>query len=57
MKKLLVIIIMFGVGAAYADSNIKKVCHDVKYRGKLVHQCKNIKIHKKFSGTPIPEKK
>jgi hypothetical protein len=47
----------FGLASAYANTDIKKVCHDVKYRGKLVHQCKNIKIHKKFEGTPIPEKK
>jgi len=57
MKKLLVVILTFGLASAYANTDVKKVCHDVKYRGKLVHQCKNIKIHKKFEGTPIPEKK
>jgi len=25
-------------------------------KGKKVHQCKNVKIHKKFKGTAIPAK-
>lgn len=43
------------MGVAHAET--KKVCHDVKKGNKTVQQCKNIKIHKKFDGTPVPTKK
>ena len=52
MKKLLVILLAVGVTTAYAESHIEKVCHEVN--GKQV--CKNVKVHKKFEGTKVPEK-
>jgi hypothetical protein len=52
--------------SAYAESEVKKVCHDktdakgavVKGKdGKVVQTCKDVKIHKKLEGTKVPEKK
>ena len=40
----------------HAATTTKQVCHDVTVKGKKVQQCKNVKIHKKFKGTPIPTK-
>jgi hypothetical protein len=57
MKKLLAVVLLCSIGIAHADVKIKKVCHDVRIKGKMVHQCKNIKIHRKFEGIPIPDKK
>lgn len=37
-----------------ATPQFKRVCHDVVIKGKKVQQCKNIRIHQKFKGTPIP---
>ena len=37
---------------ARAEAEVKKVCHEVN--GKQV--CKNVKVHKKVEGTPVPEK-
>ena len=35
----------------------KQVCIDTKGKdGKVVKQCKTVKIHKKFEGTKVPEK-
>ena len=36
---------------AHAEAEVKKVCHEVN--GKQV--CKNVKVHKKVDGTPVPE--
>ena len=58
MKKFLIalnIVIWSFVGyqsTAHAEAEIKKVCHEVN--GKQV--CKNVKVHKKVEGTPVPEK-
>jgi len=56
MKYILAVLIMFAVCSVQADTDVKKICHDVRVKNKLVHQCKNVKIHKKFEGTPIPTK-
>jgi hypothetical protein len=37
---------------ARAEAEVKRVCHEVN--GKQV--CKNVKVHKKVEGTPVPEK-
>ena len=37
---------------AQAEAEVKRVCHEVN--GKQV--CKNVKVHKKVEGTPVPEK-
>jgi uncharacterized lipoprotein YehR (DUF1307 family) len=35
----------------------KQVCIDTKGKdGKVVKQCKTVKVHKKFEGTKVPEK-
>jgi hypothetical protein len=40
---------------ARAATEVKKVCHqDVKTKKEV---CKNVKIHKKVDGTPVPVKK
>ena len=52
MKKLLVVLLVLGVTSVYAESHVEKVCHEVK--GKQV--CKDVKVHKKFEGTKVPEK-
>ena len=50
MKKILIISLMVTSTLSYAEGIIQKVCHE--QNGKQI--CKNIKIHKKFDGTPIP---
>jgi hypothetical protein len=67
MKKLLVLLALTLASTAYADGETKEVCHDkVDKAGKPVldkktnkpqQECKKIKVHKKFEGTAIPEKK
>lgn len=52
---------------AYSEANeITKVCVDVKdkegkpvkdAKGNVKQQCKEMKVHKKLEGTPVPEKK
>jgi hypothetical protein len=60
MKLILVAvcIVVFGIVThqyAYAEAVVQKVCHDTVVKGKLVQQCKTIKVHRKFEGTPVPE--
>jgi len=71
MKQLLaaIIIAFTMVSAAFADGAPKettKVCVDVKDKegqpvkdknGKVKQNCKEMKVHKKLEGTPVPEKK
>jgi hypothetical protein len=69
MKKIfysLCILSFVAVGAAHAEAEIKTVCKDVTDKkgrvvtdkaGKPVQDCKKIKVHKKFDGTPVPQKK
>jgi hypothetical protein len=45
-------LVAFTIPSARAEAEVKKVCHDEK--GKQV--CKNVKVHKKVEGTPVPEK-
>jgi len=56
---------LFAV-SSMAAGEVKKVCKDkvdakgavVKGKdGKPVQECKEIKVHKKLEGTPVPEKK
>lgn len=51
---------------AFANGETRKVCVDVKKDGKEVidpktgkvkQNCKEVKVHKKLEGTPVPEKK
>ena len=34
----------------------KKICRTNKVKGKNVTKCKNIRIYKKYPGTPVPKK-
>ena len=66
MKKFLTIVsIVFAVNA-YAAAEVKEVCHDKVDKagkpvtgkdGKVVQDCKKIKVHKKLEGTEVPVKK
>jgi len=67
MKKLIVasMLSLFAV-SSMAAGEVKNVCKDkvdakgqvVKGKdGKPVQECKEIKVHKKLEGTPVPEKK
>jgi hypothetical protein len=67
MKKLIIasMLSLFAV-SSMAAGEVKKVCKDkvdakgqvVKGKdGKPVQECKEIKVHKKLEGTPVPEKK
>jgi hypothetical protein len=47
-----VILVAFTIPQAQAEAEVKRVCHEVN--GKQV--CKNVKVHKKVEGTPVPEK-
>ena len=51
---------------AYAEAQVKEVCHDKVDKagkpvtgkdGKVVQECKKIKVHKKLEGTEVPVKK
>jgi hypothetical protein len=59
MKYLIVIMFSLFVTVVHAETKkeTKKVCHDVAKNGRIVKQCRIVKIHKKVEGTPIPEKK
>jgi len=68
MKKLLVLLLvsLFSLSTvAVADAEVatapvakfKQVCKDVKdKKGKVIQQCKKVRVHKKFEGTAIPVK-
>ena len=51
---------------AHATAEVKEVCHDKVDKagkpvtgkdGKVVQECKKIKVHKKLEGTEVPVKK
>lgn len=46
------VLVAFTIPQARAEAEVKRVCHEVN--GKQV--CKNVKVHKKVEGTPVPEK-
>jgi len=57
---------MFTPLTAHAAAEIKEVCHDKVGKdgkpvagkdGKVVQECKKIKVHKKLEGTAIPPAK
>jgi hypothetical protein len=67
MKKLLLALMATAfVSTAFAEAEIKEVCHDkldkkgqvVKGKdGKVAQDCKKIKVHKKLEGTTVPDGK
>ena len=57
---------LVGVSPAFAAAEIKEVCKDKVDKagkpvtgkdGKVVQECKKIKVHKKLEGTEIPPAK
>ena len=65
---LITMMICFNVvtTTAYAEAQVKEVCHDKVDKagkpvtgkdGKVVQDCKKIKVHKKLEGTEVPVKK
>jgi len=65
MKKVLTVLLMTFALNVYA-AEVKEVCHDKVDKagkpvtgkdGKVVQDCKKIKIHKKLEGTEVPVKK
>ena len=66
MKKLLALLVVgMMASTAFAEAEIKEVCHDkldkkgqvVKGKdGKPAQDCKKIKVHKKLEGTKVPAK-
>ena len=66
MKKLLALLALTVASTAFAAAEIKEVCHDKVGKdgkpvtgkdGKVVQECKKIKVHKKLEGTEIPPAK
>jgi hypothetical protein len=66
MKNLIFVAGLVFAVPAFAEAEIKEVCKDkvdkagkvVKGKdGKVVQECKKIKVHKKLEGTKVPEKK
>jgi hypothetical protein len=66
MKKLLALVIMAVIATAAMSADTKTVCKDVKRKdgaalvdkktGKTVRECKQVRVHKKVDGTPVPPK-
>ena len=66
MKKLLTILSIALSSVAFAGGEVKEVCRDKVDKagkpvtgkdGKVVQECKKIKVHKKLEGTEVPVKK
>jgi hypothetical protein len=66
-KALLTLSLLAFLGTAFAEAETKQVCHDKldkqgkpvkKADGKVVQDCKTIKVHKKLEGAiAVPVKK
>jgi hypothetical protein len=63
---LTALIVISSPSYAADAPNIKTVCRDVKNKngklvkdvnGKIKQTCKKVRIHKKFKGTRVPDKK
>lgn len=50
---------LVGLNNANAAPETKKVCLEQKdaKTGKVKEVCKDVKVHKKLEGTPVPDKK
>jgi len=57
MKYLTIALLSLACTSAYAEAEMKKVCHNEEKNGKTVEVCKTIKVHKKLEGTDVPVKK
>jgi hypothetical protein len=53
-----VLLSLFLMDPIQAGGTWKEVCHEVKNKsGKMVQECKKIKVHKKLEGTKVPDGK
>jgi hypothetical protein len=66
MKQLLALAVTAMIATAAMSADTKTVCKDVKRKdgtplvdkktGKTVRECKQVRVHKKVDGTPVPTK-
>lgn len=59
MKQLILVLALASFGASSFAAETKKVCldqTDAKTQ-KTKQICKDVKVHKKLEGTPVPDKK
>jgi hypothetical protein len=59
MKSLIIALALTFTLPVFAEAETKRVCitqKDAK-TGKEKEVCKNVKVHKKLDGTPVPEPK
>lgn len=55
IKKIIALIVCVSIGGAVAAPSTKTICRDVKQKnGRVVKQCKTIKVHKMYQGTKVP---
>jgi hypothetical protein len=46
------ILVAFSARPAHAEAEVKRICHEINSK----QVCKNVKVHKKFEGTKVPER-
>lgn len=56
MQFLTILILSFFINSSFASGEMKEICHNTIKKGKTVHECRKIKVHKKFEGTKVPDK-
>jgi hypothetical protein len=54
MKLIMTVVLLAFSMSAFGSAEVKRVCTVDEKTKKEV--CKNIKVHKKVEGTPVPEK-
>lgn len=54
MKLMIAVVLLAFSMSAFGSAEVKRVCTTDEKTKKEV--CKNIKVHKKVEGTPVPEK-
>jgi len=54
MKLMMTVVLLAFSMLAFGSAEVKRVCTTDEKTKKEV--CKNIKVHKKVEGTPVPEK-
>jgi hypothetical protein len=59
MKSIIIALALTFSLPVFAEAETKRVCIEQKdaKTGKTKEVCKNVKVHKKLDGTPVPEPK
>jgi hypothetical protein len=59
MKSIIIALALTFSMPVLAEAETKRVCIEQKdaKTGKVKEVCKNVKVHKKLDGTPVPEPK